>query len=279
MRLRVQETGLATYPDAAVVCGKIDYLTPAKTTYTNPIVLVEVLSPSTEKYDQLFKIDHYRRIPTLREYVIVRQDEPWISVYARNEDRTWTLRDVRSRLAAASAGDRAVLTREVEKLALYLDAAPDRPREADGRALDAIGADLGEAELFSVIETVIDGRVADVGAELARLAEAGGAGIPLLRQLARRLVTLAELRGEVDAGASIDEVLEKHRIFFREKAATGRALKRWNASQIARAVDRAQPARGSGGNAHAAIGPCAFRSREHAAADLLPARWRRGLAG
>ncbi len=144
--------------------------------------------------------------------------------------------DVPQRMAAATGGDRAILSREIEKLALFLDAAPDRPRDADGAALDAIGADLGDTELFHAIEAVLDGRVAEVGTELAQLGD--GTAIPLLRQLARRLITLAELRGDMDKGASVDEVLEKHRVFFREKAATGRALRRWNAGQIARAIDR-----------------------------------------
>ena len=72
--------------------------------------------------------------------------------------------------------------------------------------------------------------------ELAGLGD--GMSVPLMRQLARRLMTLAELRSDMDKGASVDEVLEKHRVFFREKAATGRALRRWNAAQIARALDR-----------------------------------------
>jgi DNA polymerase-3 subunit delta len=129
--------------------------------------------------------------------------------------------DVPQRLATACGGDRAILTREIEKLALYLDAAPERPHDADGRALDAIGADLGDSEMFEAIEAVVDGRVAEIGAELARIGD--GMSIPLLRSLSRRLLTLAELRGEVEAGATIDEVIEKHRIFFREKGATARA--------------------------------------------------------
>jgi DNA polymerase-3 subunit delta len=144
--------------------------------------------------------------------------------------------DVPQRLASATGGDRAILAREIEKLALYLDAAPDRPRDADGAALDAIGADLGDTELFHAIDAVLDGRVAEVGAELAGLGD--GIAVPLMRQLSRRLMTLAELRSDMDKGASVDDVLEKHRVFFREKAATGRALRRWNASQIARAIQR-----------------------------------------
>ncbi|AJP73611.1 DNA polymerase III subunit delta [Sphingomonas hengshuiensis] len=146
--------------------------------------------------------------------------------------------DVPQRLAHATGGDRAILAREIEKLALFLDAAPDRPRDADGDALDAIGADLNDTELFHTIEAVLDGRVAEIGSELARLSQGGGSAIPLLRQLARRLMTLSELRADMDKGASIDEVLEKNRIFFREKPATTRALRRWTAPQIARAIDR-----------------------------------------
>jgi DNA polymerase-3 subunit delta len=144
--------------------------------------------------------------------------------------------DVPQRLAAATGGDRAILAREIEKLALYLDAAPERPRDADGDALDAIGADLGDTELFHAIDAVLDGRVAEVGTELAGLGD--GIAVPLMRQLSRRLISLAELRSDMDKGASVDEVLEKHRVFFREKAATGRALRRWNATQIARAIQR-----------------------------------------
>lgn len=148
--------------------------------------------------------------------------------------------DVPQRLATACGGDRAILTREIEKLALYLDAAPERPHDADGRALEAIGADLGDSEMFEAIEAVIDGRVAEIGAQLARIGD--GMAIPLLRSLSRRLLALADLRGEVEAGAAIDEVIEKHRIFFREKGATARALRRWNSSQLARAIDRVREA-------------------------------------
>lgn len=144
--------------------------------------------------------------------------------------------DVPQRLAQACGGDRAILAREIEKLALYLDAAPDRPRDADNAALDAIGADLGDTDLGDAIGAVLDGRVADVGAELARLGD--GIAIPLMRQLARRLQAMAEMRIDLDRSGDVDQVLEKHRVFFREKAATGRALRRWNAPQIARAIDR-----------------------------------------
>jgi len=150
--------------------------------------------------------------------------------------------DVARRLVAATGGDRAIMLREIEKLALYLDAAADRPADLDDAALDAVGADLGEAEMGAVVEAVVEGRAAVLGAELARLAEAGTSPIPWLRLLARRLIALAEMRGEIDGGAAVDAVLKRHRIFFREEAATTRALRRWSAPMLARALDRVRQA-------------------------------------
>lgn len=156
----------------------------------------------------------------------------------------------------AAGGDRAILTREIEKLALFLDAAPDRPREADERALAAIGANIDEAEMAAAIEAVIDGRPAELGPELARI-DAAGMAIPLLRSLAKRLVALAEMRAEVDGGASPDSVVEKHRVFWKERASTARALRRWTGPQIAAGIARVRRAErgvmgGGGGGAAAA---------------------------
>lgn len=158
---------------------------------------------------------------------------------AANVAREFGLRllgDVPQRLAQACGGDRAILTREIEKLALFLDAAPDHPRDADNAALEAIGADLDDTDLGSAISAILEGRIGDIGSELAGLGD--GIGIPLMRQMARRLQALAEMRIDLDKGSDVDQVLEKHRVFFREKASTGRALRRWNATQITRAIDR-----------------------------------------
>lgn len=149
-----------------------------------------------------------------------------------------TTGDSASRLVAASGGDRAIMAREVEKLALFLDAAPDRPKALDDAAIDAVGADMGDAEMARAIAAAIDGRPADLGHELARLAEAGTSPVPLLRGMIRRLVTLAELRADVDAGASPAEAVERQHVFFRERASTARALRHWNSARINAAIDR-----------------------------------------
>lgn len=147
-----------------------------------------------------------------------------------------------TRLVAASGGDRAVLTREIEKIALYLDAAPDRPVALEDAAIDAIGADLGDAEIGSAVEAAIAGDAAALGSEIARLNEAGVAMVPVVRSLIRRLSTIAELRGEVDRGSTIDDAIERHKIFFKEKPATARALRAWSLPRLTGAIDHLRQA-------------------------------------
>jgi Uma2 family endonuclease len=95
LRIRIVDTGLSTYPDVSVVCGQLETAPDDKDAVTNPIVLVEVLSESTEGYDRGAKAAHYRRIPSLREYVLVSQAEPRIEVHRRAESGRWELLEAR----------------------------------------------------------------------------------------------------------------------------------------------------------------------------------------
>lgn len=147
--------------------------------------------------------------------------------------------DTAAMIVEGASGDRAVIAREVEKIALYLDAAPDRLREADAATLEAIGANLADAGMFEAIAAVIDGRPEELGA-LSELDP--GAAIPLLRQLAKRLSYLAEMRAEVDDGASATQVVERRRVFWKEQEATAKALRRWSSGQFATAIDRVRRA-------------------------------------
>jgi Uma2 family endonuclease len=70
-RVRVQNTGLTTYPDVSVVCGKLETDPEDPSAITNPVLLVEVLSDSTEARDRGEKASHYRHLASLREYVLV----------------------------------------------------------------------------------------------------------------------------------------------------------------------------------------------------------------
>ena len=79
------------YPDASVICGELqlDRRDPRGHTVTNPTVVFEVLSPSTEKYDRTAKFDHYRDLPAFREYVLVFQDRREIHTFFRHDDGMW----------------------------------------------------------------------------------------------------------------------------------------------------------------------------------------------
>ena len=92
LRLRAEATGRATYADVVVVCGERRTHPEDEHALTNPTLIVEVLSKSTEASDRGEKFSHYRRMPSLQEYVLVAQDEVRIEVYRREGD-TWVLRE------------------------------------------------------------------------------------------------------------------------------------------------------------------------------------------
>ncbi|HMY14887.1 MAG TPA: Uma2 family endonuclease [Polyangium sp.] len=91
MALRVLATGLLTYSDVAVLCAKPEMDPENKNALTNPRVIVEVLSDSTESYDRGQKFAHYQRIPSLKEYVLVSQHEPCIEVYRQTSPGKWEM--------------------------------------------------------------------------------------------------------------------------------------------------------------------------------------------
>jgi Uma2 family endonuclease len=91
MRVFVPKTGAFTYPDLVVVCGEPEFKDTVPDTLTNPLLLVEVLSDSTEGYDRGTKFQHYRSIQSLREYVLVAQTEARIEKYVKQGDGFWIL--------------------------------------------------------------------------------------------------------------------------------------------------------------------------------------------
>lgn len=93
LRIYVESIGLATFPDAAVICGAVEQHPPSPVaTALNPSVLVEVTSDSSEEYDTSTKLDAYRTIPSLREYVIVSHRERRIIVHSRTVEGGWVSR-------------------------------------------------------------------------------------------------------------------------------------------------------------------------------------------
>lgn len=91
MRVKVSPTGLYTYPDIVVVCGEPELEDANGDTLLNPVVVVEILSETTANYDRGAKFRHYQRIATLREYLLVAQDEPLVERFVRGPAGTWVL--------------------------------------------------------------------------------------------------------------------------------------------------------------------------------------------
>jgi Uma2 family endonuclease len=110
LKVRILATGLATYPDLTVVCSKLETDPEDANAATNPTLLVEVLSNSSEAYDRGEKFAHYRRLPSLREYVLISHLTPRIEVWRRNDANRWELAQ------EACAGERA----ELESIACEL---------------------------------------------------------------------------------------------------------------------------------------------------------------
>jgi Uma2 family endonuclease len=90
LRVRIEQTDRSTYPDLTVVCGAEQTASDDTNAITNPTVIVEVLSESTERSDRGEKFAHYQRLASLQEYVLVAQDSQRVEVF-RREGKTWVL--------------------------------------------------------------------------------------------------------------------------------------------------------------------------------------------
>jgi Uma2 family endonuclease len=88
LRVKVQKNGLYTYPDIAIVCGEPQFEDDQFDTLLNPLVIIEVLSPSTERYDRGTKFQLYQGIDSLQEYVLVSQDQLIVERFRRTE-QSW----------------------------------------------------------------------------------------------------------------------------------------------------------------------------------------------
>jgi len=93
LRIKVARAGLFTYPDCTVICGDLQYDGDRKDVVLNPLLIVEVLSPSTEGYDRGKKFELYRTIASFREYLIVHQDRRHVEHYSKQDDGSWLLRE------------------------------------------------------------------------------------------------------------------------------------------------------------------------------------------
>jgi len=96
--LKIHSVGnsLYTYPDLSIICGKIETLGKNKSVVTNPSVLIEVLSKSTQDYDRGGKFKLYRDIPSLKEYILISSFQTQVEKYERQQDGKWLFQEYKS---------------------------------------------------------------------------------------------------------------------------------------------------------------------------------------
>jgi DNA polymerase-3 subunit delta len=148
---------------------------------------------------------------------------------------------VASRIAAACAADQAIAAREIEKLALYLDASPNAPKPLEQDAVDAVGAVQAEGNFLRLADLALGGDMAALMGELERLSPGGSEAIPVVRSLQRRLLMLAPARARIERGESPAAVMASfgRSLFWKDRDMIAAMLGRWRAADLATAAERA----------------------------------------
>ena len=96
MRILVKSSGLYTYADVSVVCGELELAPGRNDTITNPVLIAEVLSPSTEKYDRSQKFELYRGLESLQTYLLIDQSRFYVELHTKSASDTWVLQTFNS---------------------------------------------------------------------------------------------------------------------------------------------------------------------------------------
>lgn len=100
MKVRTPATRSYAYPDITAVCGEALFADDQRDILLNPVLIIEVMSPTTERYDRGKKFQHYRELKTLQEYILIAQDSPHIERFVRQEKGFWQFSEVRGREAS-----------------------------------------------------------------------------------------------------------------------------------------------------------------------------------
>lgn len=145
------------------------------------------------------------------------------------------------RIAEACGNDQAIIAQELEKLALYAGASPHWPKELEQEVVDSVGADNAEGDLSRLADLALLGEIEDVAEAVSRMTGGGSDTIPAIRSLQRRLLMLAPARARIERGERMDGVMASlgRSLFWKDKEAVARMLKRWSAQDLATVAQRA----------------------------------------
>lgn len=148
--------------------------------------------------------------------------------------------DVAARIAESCANDQRMVAQELAKLALYLGASPESPKELTHEALDSVGADMG-GDFLKIADLALAGDARALGDELARLPAGGREAIPVVRSLQRRLLMLAPIRARVERGERPQAVMTSlgKSLFWKDKPLVEKLVALWDSAGLARVGERA----------------------------------------
>ena len=177
----------------------------------------------------------------LISYVPEGRDADQMVIGAGRSEGLRIERDVASRLAAACGNNLAIVAQELTKFAIFLDAAPERPRDLSHEVIDLLGADSAEGNLMRLGDLALAGDAGELIEEFDRASLVPGETIPVVRALQRRLLQIAPLRAKVEHGERVDGVMASmgKALFWKDKPLMQRLLTNWNADRIAQAMERA----------------------------------------
>lgn len=172
-------------------------------------------------------------------YELDARDAEHLVVEVARTEGLRTQLEVAARIAEACANDRRMIGQELAKLALYLDASPNSPKDLGFDALDAVGADIG-GDFLGIADLALVGDVRAVGESLSRLDAKGKDAIPIIRSLQRRLLMLAPIRSRIDAGERPQAVMTSlgKSLFWKDKPKVERMLGMWDSAGLARVFER-----------------------------------------
>lgn len=204
----------------------------------NPVVALGGALKNTSKILKL-ALDH-KAVMAFASYVPEGRDAEQLAIMVGREKGLRLPSDLARRIAELTGGDRTLMAIEIEKLSLFLDAAPDRPAEATHEAIDALAAEAAEEDIGALVNAVLGGDIPKLLRELRILAQLGTSEGSLLWALLRRAHLLASIRAEFDRSGDMDAAMASagKAIFWKDKAAVQRQARLWAADGIARVIQR-----------------------------------------
>ncbi len=204
----------------------------------NPVIAIAGALKATSKLVKL-ALDHKATMAFISYQPDAREAEQ-IAIGIAREGGLRLSTDLARRIVDLANGDRALMAGEVEKLILYLDAAPDRPREATQEALDALSADNPDTEIAPLVNAVLGGDLRAMHRELLNLNETGAAMASVIRPLLTRAMLIANIRDAFDSSGRLEAAVESagKAVFWKEKGLVSRQVRLWDATGIARVIQR-----------------------------------------